>query len=83
MGSQSQVEAIKTGKQAKNRERERGEGESYRQKAGVSLSPSPLVSPILSKAFSSSWLGQKGVRTPGAFPAMITVVLARLDKQPD
>ena len=81
MGSESQVEAIKTGKQAKNRER--GEGESYQQKAGVSLSPSPIVSPILSKAFSSSWLGQKGVRTPGAFPAMIAVALARLDKRPD
>lgn len=36
----------------------------------------------LSKLSRSSWPGQKRVRSPEAFPAMIAVVLAEVDKGP-
>lgn len=46
------------------------------------LCPRTSAALSLSKLSCSSWPGQKPVSSPEAFPAMIAVVLARVDKGP-
>lgn len=63
-------------------EKEWDPGQEREMSPSMCLSQSTSAALSLSKLSCSSWPGQKPVSSPEAFPAMIAVVLARVDKGP-